>query len=534
MAGRAVPRGARIEGRRLAGAGRRSFSGDDRLVADYLRTELLARLSEAEVSFLTRTSVLDRVSGPLCDAVLDTTGSHVVLESLAHSNLLLVALDRHGEWYRYHHLFRDLLRAELQRREPELVKALHVRAAEWCEANRVPELAIHHAERGFDVERVNRLVLQNAEKAFAGGRRETIRRWLGWFDDEDLVEQYPAVAVLGALFYGNTGDPTAAVRWSTAAEPPSPVPLLEEATIAQRRSPERVLPDGSTLASWRAVLRGHHCQDGVDCMQRDAETALDGLSNASAWRCGALVLQGHAFLIGGDAERADPIFAHAVDVGVGTGVGPGLVVALAERGFCAIGHGDWPAVERFVEEALSVVHQFDIGDYAESALTFILAARAALHRGDSERARDDVAGAARLRPLLTFSRPAFSVRALVELARTYLVLQDTAGAREVLRQARDILQKRPDLGVLPKEVDELESKLSTMRTGKVGASALTAAELRLVPLLPTHLTYPQIGVRLHLSRNTVKSQAISIFQKLGVSSRDEAIERLREIGLLET
>ena len=82
------------------------------------------------------------------------------------------------------------------------------------------------------------------------------------------------------------------------------------------------------------------------------------------------------------------------------------------------------------------------------------------------------------------------MQTLVELARTYLALEDTAGAREVLRQARDILQKRPDLGVLPKEVDELESKLDTMRTGKVGASSLTAAELRLVPFLPTHLTLP--------------------------------------------
>ena len=96
-----------------------------------------------------------------------------------------------------------------------------------------------------------------------------------------------------------------------------------------------------------------------------------------------------------------------------------------------------------------------------------------------------------------------------------------------------MLQKRPDLGVLPKEVDELESKLGTMRPGSVGPSTLTVAELRLVPFLPTHLTYPQIGARLYLSRNTVKSQAISIYQKLDVSSRDEAIERLREIGLLE-
>ena len=175
------------------------FSGDDRLMADYLRTELLAFLSDAEVSFLTRTSVLDRMSGPLCDAVLDSTGSGAVLESLAYRNSLLVALDRHGQWYRYHRLFRDLLRVELDRREPEVVRALHVRAAEWCEANRMPELAIDHAQAGFDVERVNRLMLLNAGNAVAAGRAETARRWLAWLEDRDLVEQYPAVAVLGAL-----------------------------------------------------------------------------------------------------------------------------------------------------------------------------------------------------------------------------------------------------------------------------------------------------------------------------------------------
>ena len=201
------------------------------------------------------------MSGQLCDAVLDRTGSDVVLESLAHSNLLLVALDRHGEWYRYHHLFRDLLRAELQRREPELVKALHVRAAEWCEANRMPELAIDHAQSGFDVDRVNRLMLLYAQRAFAAGRRETVRRWLEWFEDEDLVEQYPAVAVLGTLFNINTGDAAAAERWAIAAEHPSPALLLDESTGAQRRSPERILPDGSTLASWRAVLRGFQCRE---------------------------------------------------------------------------------------------------------------------------------------------------------------------------------------------------------------------------------------------------------------------------------
>jgi LuxR family maltose regulon positive regulatory protein len=126
-----------------------------------------------------------------------------------------------------------------------------------------------------------------------------------------------------------------------------------------------------------------------------------------------------------------------------------------------------------------------------------------------------------------------SVQALLEMARVYLALSDSAGAREVLRQARDILRRCGDLGVLANQIDELTSKLDTMRTVRVGASSLTAAELRLVPFLSTYLTFPQIAERLFVSRNTIKSQAISIYQKLGVSSRGEAIEQLQEIGLLE-
>ena len=248
------------------------FSGDDRLMADYLRSELLSLLSPAEVAFLTRTAILDRLSGPLCDAVLDSTGSGAVLESLAHSNLLLVALDRTGRWYRYHHLFRDLLRAELQRREPELVQALHVRAAEWYEVNHMPYLAIDHAQAGRDIERVNRLILMNGQRAFATGRGETARRWLAWFEEENLVEQYPAVAVLGALFYISTGEPTAAERWTDAAEHPSPAALPDGSPGGQRTAPERILPDGSTLASWRALLRSQQSPSG---------------SRRDATRCGA-------------------------------------------------------------------------------------------------------------------------------------------------------------------------------------------------------------------------------------------------------
>ena len=250
-----------------------SFSGDDRLMAEYLRTELLAHLSAAEVTFLTRTAVLDRMSGRLCDAVLDTSGSGAALESLAHSNLLLVALDRHGEWYRYHRLFRDLLRTELRRREPDLVNVLHVRAAEWCEANRMPEMAIDHAQAGRDVERVNRLMLLNAQKTFAAGRRETVRRWLAWFEDENLLAHYPAVTVLGTQFYITTGDAASAERWAFAAEHPA-----ADRRVARAAS----FP---TAARWRAgapFFAASSVGTASTRCERDVETALEGLS-AGSW-----------------------------------------------------------------------------------------------------------------------------------------------------------------------------------------------------------------------------------------------------------
>ena len=112
-----------------------SISGDDRYVGDFLRSEFLERVSPAEALFLIRCSILDRMCGPLCDATLSASGSGLVLEQLESRNLLVVPLDRRREWYRYHQLFKELLHAELKRREPEMTGALHSRAAEWYEAN---------------------------------------------------------------------------------------------------------------------------------------------------------------------------------------------------------------------------------------------------------------------------------------------------------------------------------------------------------------------------------------------------------------
>jgi LuxR family maltose regulon positive regulatory protein len=499
------------------GAAGLRFSGDDRLMAEYLGSELLSRLSEDEVSFLTRTSVLERMSGPLCDSVLGAAGSATTLESFERSNLLLVALDRRAEWYRYHHLLRDLLGAELRRREPETVPRLHLRAAAWYEANGLPELAIDHAREAGDSDRVARLVLDVMNPVWASGRVDTVLRWMEWFEHRNLIERYPAVTVHGALIFALLGRPAKAERWAAAAE---------------RASPTGRLSDGSTMEGYLAYLRAILCREGVQEMRRDARTGWDGLGPLSPYRATMLYTEGLSYLLEGDPDRADPIFAHAFDAATDLGSVPLAAVVLAERCIVAVGRDDWPAAVALSEQALSMVQDGEFDDYWTSALVYAWAARVAIHRGDPGAAREHVIRAARLRPLLSYALPVVSVQALLELARAYLALTDPDGARAVLRQVSDILQQRPDLGVLADEADELRAKVETIGRQGVGGSSLTTAELRILPLLATHLTFREIAERLYLSPYTVKTQALSVYRKFGVSSRSAAIERAHGVGVL--
>src|SRR5215213_7781311 len=492
------------------------FSGDDRFMADYLWSELLAHFSPELVTFLTRTAVLERLSGSLCDAVLATTGSSAVLASLEMSNLLLVPLDRQRRWYRYHHLFQELLSAELDRREPELVPALHARAASWCEANGLPETAIDHAQATGDTDRVAGLVWKLALPAYGAGRVATTRRWFGWFEDQGLLGRYPEVAVLGAWLQALVGEPVAAERWADAAE---------------FESVAGTLPDGSTTQSYLALLRALLCRHGLDRMRADTQAALEKLSPASQWRPTAQLLEGIGYLLAGQADQADPILAHAAQAATGAGALPAAATALAERSLVAMHQQDWQQAATLAEQAEAVVRAGALDGYVASALVHAALARVAVHQGDLPRAQRHLGRATRLRPLLTYALPYFAVQTLVELGRACLGLDDGAGARVVLRQARDILRRRPDLGILPTHVDELRSQLDTRRGAVKGISSLTPAELRLLPLLGTHLNFAEIGERLYVSRHTVKTQAVSIYRKLGVSSRSQAVQHAQQLGL---
>ena len=161
-------------------------------------------------------------------------------------------------------------------------------------------------------------------------------------------------------------------------------------------------------------------------------------------------------------------------------------------------------------------------------------ARLALHRADIPAARRELVSAQELRPLLTYAIPHLSIQFRIELLRVHLALSDLAGARTLMREIDEILKRRPSMGTLADEADELRSRLSRLHgADSPGASPLTAAELRVLPLLTTHLTAPEIAAELSVSIHTVKSQQASLYRKLGTSSRSQAITRARQLGLLE-
>jgi LuxR family transcriptional regulator, maltose regulon positive regulatory protein len=497
-----------------------SFGGDDRLVSEYVESEFFARISPQQRVFLTRSAVLERMCGPLCDATLGLRESAAVLADLARSNLLLVPLDRSGEWYRYHRLFRDMLLAELRRREPDLIPVLHRRAAQWCENHGAHGEALEHRMQAGDTAAVSDLAGVLAFPAYQRGRVATVERWFGWLEDRGAMEARPSVAVLAAMLAAMTGKPAEAERW---------------ATITERGATDESPPDGSpTIEPWLRLLRALLCRSGPDQMQADAELAAKTMPAGSFFQAAATLFLAIGHLMAGDDDRADMLFEDQVAQGRARDVVVGPCIALAERALLAIGQGAWEQAGRYLSEARSVAREAHLEEYPPVAIMHVAAVRMALHHADLAEVAAELTCAQRLRPQLTYALPHLALQVRIELARCYLALQDAAAARTVLHEADEILRRRPSLGVFVQHAEDLRAELARMKGNSApGASALTAAELRLLPMLGTHLSLPEIAEEMFLSRNTIRSQAYSIYRKLGVSSRSQAVAQARKLGLLE-
>jgi LuxR family transcriptional regulator, maltose regulon positive regulatory protein len=492
-----------------------SFGGD-LLVTEYVESEFLARISPQHRSFLTRTAVLDRMCGSLCEAVLDLPGCAATLAELARSNLLLVPLDRRGQWYRYHHLFRDMLLDELERLEPGLIPVLRRRAADWCLRNGLPEEALEYSMAAGDADAAAGLVAKLVVSTYRQGRVTTLQRWLGWLDDRDAIETSPLVAVWATIVAAETGRPAEAERWAGAVD------RWEYGDADRAADPAAEV--------WAVVGRALLCRHGVEQMRTDADEAARRSAATGIAAPGALLLQGIACVLSGDLDGADAFLQDAVSVAEEVGSHQTRAQALGERALVAIARGDWSRAEALAREASTVQRQAG----TEDAFVCAVQARVALHRGDIPAVREELVRAQRLRPLLTYVEPHLAVQARIELIRVHLALADIAAARTLMREVDELRRRRPGLGTLAGQATALQGQLSRQRgSGSPGASALTAAELRVLPLLSTHLSSGEIAAELFVSMHTVKSQQASLYRKLGASTRSQAVARARQLGLLE-
>ena len=276
-------------------------------------------------------------------SAVELSGSGVILAELARSNMLLVPLDRHGEWYRYHHLFRDMLLAELHRLEPGLIPVLQRRAAGWCARNDLPEEALEYSMAAGDVDAAAGLMERLVVPTHRQGRIPTVQRWLRWLDGRGGIEGHPMVAILAALFCALTGRPVEAGQWADAVD------------RWQYGDPAR--PGDPSAEAWAAVMRTFLCRRGAEQMRADADEAVRRFAAQSFVTPAPAFLQGIARILCGDLDGGDASLEDGISVGEEVGAHEDVALALCERSLVAIAANDWGRAETLAERARIVLHR---------------------------------------------------------------------------------------------------------------------------------------------------------------------------------
>jgi LuxR family maltose regulon positive regulatory protein len=518
------------------------FRGDDVRVLAYLRDEVLVQQPEELRDFLLRSSVLERLSGPLCDAVLGTTGSAARLADVMARNLFVQPHPAPHEagWLRYHPLFAQMLRSQLRDRHPDAVAGLHARASVWVADHELPEAAIDHALAGGDVVAAAHLVSRHGRRLMDAGRLDEVRTWVEALGD-DAPERYPPLGVTAAWAAGLSGDVPGALRNLLAAE---------------RGSFQGPMPDGSSsLASAVAMAHATMAPRGVERMVVDARRAVELEPSGALWGSTAVMLLGSALLMTGDTDGAADAYRCAArgDRVEEAGVAQD---SQAQLSLLAVGRGDWPAAAAAATEAGRLMRAAGREGFMPSLVTFAAEARVALHEDDREAAAADVATALRLyREQSPLAFPWFAAYAAVVLGELLLDLEDAGQGRELAAEAHRHLIRLLTEGVLRSRLDALDARLDGVerrafasRGAGVPAAAaapaapaapaarpagLSEAEVRVLAMLATHLSLREIGEELYLSRNTVKSHVTAIHRKLGCATRAQAVTCGRALGLID-
>ena len=313
-----------MQGRNDTSSFIQAFTGSNRLVLDYLIEEVLDQQSEKMQEFLSKTAVLDRLTGPLCDAVTDQENGQETLENLEHTNLFIVPLDEERRWYRYHHLFADLLRQQLRQKQPDWILTLHHRASEWFEQKGFINEAIDHALNGEYYERAACLIEDQFGDElidkYECGEQAVLRRWLAELPAE-LIFSKPHLSILHAWNLFTAGQLEAANQSLQTTEKL----LNANADQAPVSSPEEnQLPDGNrmklvgmvaTIRSFLAAYNGN-----LPKTVQYARQALEVLpEQEQQWRSVALIALGDAYANQGQMAAAHKVRSDALMTGEASG-----------------------------------------------------------------------------------------------------------------------------------------------------------------------------------------------------------------------
>lgn len=499
-----------------AGSDVMTLSGGERFVADYLYGEGISGLSAEARDFLRRTAVLDQLSGPLCDAVLERDDSHAMLRELEAQNIFIVALDGDRRWFRYHALFREFLSAELTRADASGVAELHRRAAEWFVADGSPERAIEHYLAASERARAGAQVAMLALPTYQSGRVTVVDRWLGQLGPS-VVESSPDLMIIAAWAAILRGQSPAAERWA--------------ATLDRARLEFGTHEESVAFESSRAMIRAAMCASGPARMLHDAQFGVASEPEWSPWRDQALHLLGSALLLVGDTDRAARAFASSSACATRAGNPDSILLSEAELAVLALDSGSDDVASRHAQVAVSAIEDNHLDSYPTAALAYAVAARVALRQGDAALTSRFLGRAMRARVHCTHVLPFLAIRSRLQLAKVFAASGEPASARQLLAEIDALLLIRPDVGTLVDQVAQFRQALGD-DTGPVLGLPLTPAEMRLLPYLQTHLMIAEIGQRLYISRNTASTEVKSIYRKLSVTTRAAAVERAIELGLL--
>lgn len=485
----------------------------------YVHEELLHRLAPDLRAFLVQTAVLDRLSPALCDAVLDRRGSGAVLRSLAESeNLFVVAHDDDPESLRYHRLFADLLLADLRADHPELEPVLRRRAAAWLDAHGDPDAAVTQALAAGDPALAATIAYRHAHAEMQAGSLGTIDRWRRGFSP-DVVRRDPLLLLLNGWADLGLGRVDDVRRW---------LALAAEAHV------DGPLPDGTpSLAVARASLAMIYSGDGVKQTRRDARLVREAGPAASPWWGTACMFEAHAAAL--SDRDADGVALYEDAEFAARGHAATHAVCLSHLAWHRFQTGDEAGGFEAASAASAELRAHHLERYNLTVHVHATAAYAAARQG---RRGDYDAAAERTLELvasLAGAVPRSQCQIRLVLAEGALLLGAVGQARELVAAAEPFLAAEPDAVVLWDWVDRLRERLAERRRREGAASRyqLTEAERRVLALLPTHHPLGEIGRELYISRNTVKTHAVSIYRKLGVSSRSAAVDRARALGLLD-